>query len=164
MNKPEAAYIDTIFLILKAVIIIFIGSGAGLFYNTFSDRGILSSDTLSMSEEIEYVTLEEAKWVFDRKNAIFIDARSISAYTAGHIPGALILSVAEFENRSQVLLSVLHPDTQIITYCSGSSCQSSIELAKLLTRKFRSTQVRTFYGGWSSWIAAGYPVKTGDTP
>ena len=95
---------------------------------------------------------------------MFIDARSQNHYQAGHIPGSLNLSVSNFEISSHEVLKGLPKNSWIITYCSGSSCQSSIHVARMLIEKHGYTRTQAFYEGWSAWKEAGYPFVIGESP
>jgi rhodanese-related sulfurtransferase len=161
-------------LILKAVVILSTGSGAGLVYNAFSTAGIPLRTPVqpSFEEQISWslhiqglrVALADARQAFDHKEATFIDARSPRDYAAGHIPGALNLPVSEFESRSREVFKHLPKDARIITYCAGESCQSSILLARMLIEKLGYSRTQVFFDGWHAWGKAGYPFVTGDSP
>ncbi len=175
MEKERAGHPEETWpgLLLKAAVILLIGSGAGLAYNGLSSRGIsLQTPTQTpVSEAIHWqlhvldlrVDLANAKRAFDSRSALFVDARSTRSYDAGHIPGAFHLPVSEWE-RIEDLLGDRPRETPIITYCGGGSCQISIKLADRLIESHRFARVRAFYDGWAAWISAGYPVATGDAP
>ena len=158
----EIARVDDIpVLVLKAVLILVIGLGMGLVYNTFSETSIFEMEEVLFAtlEAERLISLEEAREAFDDKSVVFVDARSTLSYNTGHIPGARTLPVDQFEDLAGKVLSGLPNDTQIITYCSGSSCQSSVVLAQQLAEKLGYTRVRAFQAGWSAWVGAGYPVS-----
>ena len=174
ISTLKTAHIGAVRLILKAVVILLVGSGAGLTYNALSKTGIplrtpvqpSFSDQVNWSLRIKGLraTLTDAKRAFDRKEATFIDARSSHDYAAGHIPGALSLPVSEFEARSRELLKGLSREARIITYCSGERCQSSIHLARMLIEKLGYTRTQVFFDGWHAWNSAAYPLVIGDFP
>lgn len=64
--------------------------------------------------EVPRVTLEEAKAAFDNGSAVFVDTRFGISFADKHIPGALLIPVAELESR----MDELDPDQWIITYCT----------------------------------------------
>jgi rhodanese-related sulfurtransferase len=161
-------------MILRAAIILLVGLGAGLVYNAFSTAGIPLRTPIqpSFEELIKWslhveglrVTLADAKQAFDRKEAVFVDARSVSEYVAGHIPGAVNLPVSEFESRGLEVLKDVPKDARIITYCAGESCQSSILLARMLVERLGYTRTQVFFDGWHAWSVAAYPFVMGDVP
>ncbi len=158
----------------RASVIVLIGSAAGLTYNAFSDAGVplQTPDRLSSSDRISWslyledldLSLSEAKDAHDAGTALFIDARSSRSFAAGHIPGALSLPVGRFRKDGRKLLADIPKGTRIITYCSGSGCQTSISLANMLTTQLGYERTRAFYGGWRDWVSAGYPIEKGSAP
>ena len=173
-DRPERVDTGVGRLILKAVAVLLIGSGAGFAYNAFSDAGIplRTSDAIPLSGRIEWnlhvegmrVTLDEAKRAFDRKDAVFIDTRSPDAYAAGHIPGALSIPVLSFELRIRHVLGDLPKDTWIIAYCGGRSCRNSFFFVRLMIEDLGYTRTQAFYEGWNAWFWANYPITKGDAP
>jgi len=59
-------------------------------------------------------TLEEAKAAYDSGEAVFVDVRGPAGYEAGHIPGALLIPVNEFEAH----LDELDKKDWILLYCT----------------------------------------------
>ena len=47
---------------------------------------------------------------------------------------------------------------EIVTYCSGEDCHSSVDLAARLI-EFGFENVKIFFGGWEEWNIAGLPVR-----
>lgn len=62
------------------------------------------------------VTAEEAKAAFDSGAAVIVDVRSQEAYDIGHIAGALLIPLGEFE--TDISNIDLPKDQWIITYCT----------------------------------------------
>jgi rhodanese-related sulfurtransferase len=84
-------------------------------------------------------------------DVLWIDARSVAAYSAGHIPGAISISgssePAVFER-----LRAEHPaDRPIVVYCGGAGCSTSRRVAERLVRDFGFTQVHHMPGGYAEW-------------
>ncbi len=99
----------------------------------------------------------EAEDLFAGGNCLFVDARPSEEYRAGHIAGARNLPFATADERMLTdLLTSAGPDKQIVVYCSGGDCLSSLGLARLLAGRGLK-EVRVFPGGWEEWTAAGLP-------
>ncbi len=64
--------------------------------------------------EIQRVSIEEAKAALDSGSAVFVDVRSVEAYQASHISGAVNIPSEELEAR----LGELDKAKWIITYCT----------------------------------------------
>lgn len=163
MNTKTARFVvraTTAFLIVVGVFLVW-----RYFYplgNLGTRYGIEPAPTSQDGGSSLHVSLREAKRAFDNEEAVFIDARSSSEYAAGHIPGALNVPPSDF-SRSKAL-ERLRRDQPAITYCSGEACQSSIVLAEMLIGVRGHTETRVFFGGWDAWVAADYPVATGNPP
>ena len=115
-------------------------------------------------DQIPRLSLVGAKNRFDQKSAIFLDARSPEEYAQGHIPGALEFSANDFEKFApQILPQLKDKHQELITYCHGSSCDLSLQLANNLLQQ-GYTNVKVFFGGWPEWKKADYPINTGDQP
>ncbi len=101
---------------------------------------------------------------FDRKAAIFLDAREPAAYEEGHIPGALNFSALEMDKFAPLVLPQLTDKKQeLIAYCNGGDCTLSLDLARTLIEQGYK-KVEVFEDGWPTWKNAGYPVNEGVNP
>lgn len=63
---------------------------------------------------VQRVTQAEAKAAFDAGQAVFLDVRGPAGYNAGHMPGAILMTMDEMETR----WTELDPNDWIITYCT----------------------------------------------
>ncbi len=74
------------------------------------------------------------------------------AFNAKHIPGSIQI---ENEQKAKKLLSI---EDEIVVYCSGPSCMSSVYAYNLLD-KAGFANIRRFAGGLEEWEDAGYPLE-----
>lgn len=75
----------------------------------------LTSVAIPSSEDaVPRITIEDAKAALDAGTAIFIDVRGTENYDLVHIPGALELSIDQYETG----LADVDRDALIITYCT----------------------------------------------
>lgn len=85
----------------------------------------------------------------DLKLVMALDRR---AYEKMHIPGSL-----HFANIMETVKS-LHPDDEVVVYCSNPKCPVSIHAYYALVRNgFR--HVSRYAGGLDEWLEAGYPLE-----
>lgn len=96
-----------------------------------------------------FISYEEALQLLNEGKTLFVDARHEYDYNQGHIKGAINVPLAEFKLQKSPLSDVQRDQT-IVTYCDGAECNSSIELAKLLSAA-GFTKVKMFFGGWNEW-------------
>ncbi len=163
-------------VLLKTLIIILIGSAIGLTYNTISPGGIslkgnwspkVTSDSLEVPQGYEEdvdppaIRLDYAMMKFQSKNVIFLDARYPEDFKAGHIEGAINFPWEEYEEYAPQILPTLPQDEEIIAYCDGTECETSLLLARELM-ELGYTKVKVFFGGWQEWRDAGLSVETDD--
>ncbi len=107
------------------------------------------------------VSLEEARALFLTHGAVFIDARPPELFDEGHIKGALNIFSENFDQSFEQAMAGVSPESLIITYCDGETCNLSEDLALQLSARGYS-HVRVLVNGWSKWRDAGLPVETGE--
>lgn len=166
---------------LEVVGILLCSTVVGLLYNHFANSGI---PLLAPSHQQKYfgdstqvaaiplpsvkITPDSVQWwqpislpqayrLFERGQAIFIDARCPRDYEAGHIKGALNVPYESFSDSVNVLQD-LTKDQLIIIYSDVEKYPLSTRLARELTRKgYR--KVKVLGGGWAQWRQAHYPTE-----
>ena len=102
------------------------------------------------------INLEFAKHLFDKKSAIFIDARDPEDYDGGHIQNSINLPFDYYEDYEEVIDS-LDTTAVYVIYCSGDECSLSMDMADYLFNELIFEKVLIFEGGWPQWRDAGYP-------
>lgn len=112
-HKTTQAVFPTFLVVLGVVLIL--GSLAWL----VGGASLLATPTPQADADIPYpkiqrISVKDAKAALDLGTAIFIDTRSASSYSQGHIPGALSITVSELPDR----LGELDASAWIITYCT----------------------------------------------
>jgi rhodanese-related sulfurtransferase len=154
--------------LLQAIAIIFLSGTIGLAVNGLRPDGIPWVENWQnkvLNEQLTgglpAVTLQEAREAYERGFALFVDARDPDFFEVGHIPGAVNLPVKDFDGVFPTLKEQLLAAPRIITYCDGSSCETSVELTeKLLFAGLEYVEI--FTGGIQQWKAAGQPLVSGD--
>ena len=134
----------------------------GFYTKQFSLTALEADVTLGAStvQGVHRLAVPVAKQAFDQGDAVFVDARSTSAYEDGHIPRALHLPPHASADSSRQTLASYPADTRVVTYCSGGGCRGSYTLAKRLVKESIRSEVYVLTGGWPAWQAAGFPVTT----
>ena len=120
--------------------------------------GLLRTDSPSHPQNTFSIEIElpEVYQVWQRGEAVFVDARALYHFNEGHIPGAVNIPV----NRVKETLSVLPTDkeTYLITYCGSIHCPNAYQLMHLLWEEgYRNVQF--FSSGLQGWETAGYPLE-----
>ena len=122
-------------------------------------HGFLAGET---GPGIILITLAEAEDLFTGGQGVFVDARSRSDFSAGHIPAAKNLPFEEAKGEGlKEFAAGIPPGKTLVIYCSGEDCPTGLTLAVLLKNQGLEG-VRVFMGGWEEWMAAGLPAERGN--
>jgi rhodanese-related sulfurtransferase len=103
--------------------------------------------------------LLQVKEMFDRKEAVFVDARDVLVFAQGHIKGAVSLPVGIFDGRISEFKAKVPLAAMVVVYCSGYGCHDSMIIGKkLMAAGYR--QVFVYEGGYPEWKDGGLPVES----
>ena len=104
-------------------------------------------------EPVRTISREELKTKLDRGDDFkLIQALNRWAFDAKHIPGSL-----HFDTPVE-LLAAVHPEEEVVVYCSNVDCLSSVAMYRdLLRRGYQN--VRRYAGGLMDWEDAGLPLE-----
>lgn len=91
-------------------------------------------------------------------SVVWLDARPLADYEAGHIPGALPLNEGDWEAGLSAVLEHWLPGSGqvLVVYCSSQRCDASHAVAARLTEELGGAEVvdvAVLHGGWSAWQA-----------
>jgi rhodanese-related sulfurtransferase len=101
--------------------------------------------------------LLQVKEFYERREALFVDARDETAFSAGHIAGAVSLPLGMAGMALPKFKRDLPKEKPLVVYCGGYDCHDSRDLAvRLLDEGYRSVYV--YEGGYPEWRDAGYPT------
>lgn len=104
--------------------------------------------------------LMQARELYDRKEATFVDARDGKAFAERHITGARSLPAGEGAARLSRFRAEVPAAATLVVYCNGYDCHDSREVGKMLMENGYGT-VYVFEGGFPEWRDAGYPTAGG---
>ena len=119
-------------------------------------KGITTFSVPENMTEPMAINMEFAKYLFDAKSAIFIDARDVEDYDVGHIQYSINIPFDYYEDYEEVIDS-LDTAALYVIYCSGDECSLSMDLADYLFNELLFEKVLIFEGGWPQWRDAEYP-------
>ena len=123
------------------------------------ERVINEITTFSFPEDMTEpmaINLEFAKYLSDKKSAVFIDARDPEDYDGGHIQNSINIPFDYYDDYEDIIDS-LDTATVYVIYCSGDECSLSMDLADYFFNELVFEKVLIFEGGWPQWRDAGYP-------
>ena len=101
------------------------------------------------------VTPSEATLLINRQDAVVLDVRETSEWSAGHIGGARHISLGQLESRLSELEKI--KDKPIIVVCATGN-RSSSACGQL--KKHGFDKVYSLSGGVAAWREANLPVTT----
>jgi rhodanese-related sulfurtransferase len=94
----------------------------------------------------------------DGESFVLVDALAPMSYAHSHLPGAINLPPEWVEERGP--RRIPDQDAEIVVYCSGPTCDSSVDAGtRLLRLGYRN--VRHYVGGKLEWVEAGLPLEGG---
>lgn len=159
-------------LIKEITLMLAVSVGLALIVNYFSPVGIALLGQWNTSQgvitakakndviigKLEIEDVKTAKQIYDIGKSLFVDARSRENYEEGHIPGAISLPVGQFNELIDAFIDQHSFDQPLVTYCSGRTCEDSLNLAQLLL-DFGFNNVKVFIDGLPGWEAEDYPIE-----
>ena len=102
------------------------------------------------------INIEFAQDLFNKKLAIFIDARDSEDYNSGHIENAINIPFDYYEDYEDVI-NELDDTAPHVIYCSGEECSLSMDLADYFFNELAFENILIFEGGWPQWRDADLP-------
>jgi len=129
---------------------------SAVLFNSFSSQGVEYIYSPDVPGDKKVVSLEEAKKLLDEKEVLFLDARPVSIYKRGHIPGAV--SVPYNAPEKEKLMADISKDKNLVVYCYSQRCNQARLLQKRI-EKLGYNNTTLFDGGIKEWTKANYPME-----
>lgn len=167
-GKTMKVFYKKLFFEMTLIILLAIAIGITWNYRLLRDAYTGKPSTATHSPDVSATPaavlipagLAQVKELYDKKEAVFVDARESSVYSQGHIRGATSLPFAELHSSLPEFTAKVPYETTLVIYCSGYGCHDSKDLGnKLLQIGYR--QILIFEGGYPEWKDAGFPIKGG---
>ncbi len=158
--------VEKLFLEMAAIVLVAAAAGIawnyGMLYDVWtgkSGRVNVPARTQAVQEALPLPAgLMQVREMYDRKEAVFVDARDAQSYAGGHVKGAVSLPLGEFDAKSAAFAEKVPATTMIVVYCNGYGCHDSMTVGKkLISRGYR--QVFVFEGGYPEWKDGKLPVE-----
>ena len=103
------------------------------------------------------ITVSDAVALEKKESVLWIDARRRDQFDKGHIPGAMLLNIYEWDELMLPVVNVLSdgPRRTVIVYCDAQKCSASRELRdKIINFGLGEFDIRLLHGGWPAWQSA----------
>lgn len=109
---------------------------------------------------IPKLTLADYRPLQAKGAVLTVDVRDQHAFDAGHIPGALNVSIVDIEIMGNKVLRDKRP---VVAYCACPDEHSALVVAAKLKR-IGVKDIRVLAGGWNGWTKGGGKVELTPTP
>jgi rhodanese-related sulfurtransferase len=117
---------------------------------------VVSGATTAATGSFPRISQVDAFKLYREGKAVFVDVRSNTQYSYGHVKGAVSIPGSQILGRFREV----PPGKTVITYCACSAEQSSGHAATELVNH-GVKNVWSLKGGWHEWKSNGYPVAVG---
>jgi len=160
-------------IIYGSIYLVVFGVAFGVFFNTLFLKKIpligswenkVIADSIEVPNSYDepsdppVITLSEAQKLFQKEEILFIDSRLKEDFELGHIPNSLNFPYEEFEEYFPVLKEKLLSYKELVIYCDGSECETSLLLARILQDEGYQ-DIKVFFGGFVEWEMAGLSIE-----
>lgn len=105
--------------------------------------------------KIPRLGLQDYRPLQARGAVLTIDVRDQHAFDAGHVPGALNVSIVDVEIMANKVLRDRRP---VVAYCACPDEHSSLVVAAKLAR-VGVKDIKVLVGGWDAWKKGGGKVE-----
>ncbi|MBW1991225.1 MAG: rhodanese-like domain-containing protein [Deltaproteobacteria bacterium] len=120
---------------------------------------VRESRRLVRFQGVKTVNLAQALALYEKGQALFVDAREPDEYAELHIKGAINLPPGDWEALDKPPWTEIPKDRPLVVYCGSKACDNALKVAEKL-QALGFARVEAYLGGFRSWDEAGYPVDT----
>jgi hydroxyacylglutathione hydrolase len=120
-------------------------------------RGYFGPDALTVwqkdghpLDQVEQLSVDQL--AMQRSEMLVVDVRGRTEWDAGHVPGAMLIPLAELPER----LDEVPRDRPVAVHCQGGGRSA---IATSLLRARGACKVANLAGGFSAWAQAGHPIE-----
>ncbi len=128
-----------------------------------TSKTIIPEGYMQQISAMPTISVEDAYSDYTNNSTVFVDSRDNAEYREGHIKGAINIPYDKFRQYYPKYEKLLTKDKKIITYCHGTGCGLSVDVAKDLMA-IGYTNVYVMTEGWPGWINANLPISVGKEP
>ncbi|MEE9367583.1 MAG: rhodanese-like domain-containing protein [Pontiella sp.] len=105
-------------------------------------------------QKIKVIQLSVALQKYSSSECVFIDARSATEFSVGHILGAVSIPFQSLEEQFPTIITLLDSGKELVIYCQNRDCDDSLMLAMALQAMGASNLV-LYVDGFELWKKYG---------
>jgi rhodanese-related sulfurtransferase len=110
-----------------------------------------------------FISVQQAKAIYDKNEAVFVDARTFDEYKEGHVPGSMHMDKKYFDGAAGPMKAKNLKGQAVVIYCHGAECTDSQAVAqRFISLNYQIGPIHIIKDGFPGWVAAGYPVDKGN--
>ena len=102
----------------------------------------------SLPGNLSWIEAAQAK----EENVLWVDAREPAEFQKEHIPGAINVTLKNFDAEFPLFTSQWRPGRMVVVYCDGGGCQLSAEVTGRLKESVPTAQIKVLKGGYPAWL------------
>ncbi len=114
--------------------------------------------TKALQAGLALAETEDVRALIAEGAALLFDARPVKDYDTGRLPGALPFPDTRRVEYYPEYADLLTESQRVVVYCSGKTCDESLQLAFFL-RSHGHTNLVLYVGGFSAWQEAGGEIE-----
>lgn len=123
----------------------------GTAYQSVHPEGVWSAGSAETTDGFARVTWNETAPRVATGEWLLVDARDEEQFEAQHIPGALSLPAAAYEEMLLFFAEEHGREKTVVVYCATEDCETSADLAVRLRDEAGLSDVRILEGGILAW-------------
>jgi rhodanese-related sulfurtransferase len=109
---------------------------------------------------LDYVAFQEVRKLYEGKDVTIIDARRLSDYRNGHIPGAINIPITDSSQENiQRCLNSEPKSRRVVVYCQSGGCPYASIVARRLKNYCGYSNIMIYNEGWVEWSRKGFPIE-----
>jgi rhodanese-related sulfurtransferase len=114
------------------------------------------------ADEGWFISVQRAKEIYDKNEAVFVDARTFDEYKEGHILNSMHMDKKYFDGAAGPMKARALKGQAVVIYCHGAECTDSQAVAqRFISLNYQIGPIHIIKEGFPGWVAAGYPVDKG---
>ncbi len=110
-----------------------------------------------------HINIAEARKLIGHDGVVFVDGRLAEEYARSHLPGAISIPAADFDNTYPEYRHRLVHAKVVVVYCHGFSCGIGDAICQMLADQGQRNMC-VFSGGFPQWSEYGYPLEGKGVP
>ncbi len=137
------------FLTQSLIILLLTAAAGGIDYQVVHLTAPQQKNSQDLKESILWISPEDK--IMRSPNTVYLDARTQDEFNQSTIPNAIHLSLDNWQDGFDQLMTVYEPEQNLLVYCGGYGCQASHKVAKRLKEAIQLKTIYVLQGGFPAY-------------